>query len=459
MHARFHYQNNSRSNPHLAPYISSSPSQKKTPTFSSSKCLLLVLALLVILSLIIFIYIDQRLTLVTKVLFPYDFDDQMFLDSSNFCPDDYCWPRIYLIGAAKSGTTSLWSVLRSKASRGLCVPEAIDGDPKWYRKEGTFFSVDSHFYSNFTPKEEAKVRYRRRYPKTNCQGPSSDSFLDATPSYLSNPRAAIRMKATYKDFLTHNIRFVAVLRNPSDRDLSWYKVGEGLKSDSWWEEKLNTCGASETANARCYDDSVKEEINKWDLCISKVLKLPCSYKHMSSITSIKNNTIGNPNLTSNLRLDESSSCFNKIVSNEDQIQDIYSKCYQSSRLSHGIYISQLLFWINEWGRDKLFIIKTDDLVADSKANLVRIAKHLNLKLNLTGWSGMPKENDTSKKKFFLNFTPFCSTMETLEIFYKPYNDMLVAHLRKTSKRAPHSEAFFKDLGQINFSACIPDKSK
>eukprot|EP01041_Mallomonas_annulata_P011327 gene11327-23706_t len=219
----------------------------------------------------------------------------------NFCQEEYCWPRMFILGAAKSGTTSLWALLRAKA-RGLCAATTVGGDPKWYRKEGTFFNIDSYFYKNHTAKIQYKLHYLHRYPKKNCNLPSKDSFLDATPSYLYHPYASSRMKNTYQHIPTNNIRFTVVLREPSSRDLSWYRV--------------------------------------------------------------------------------------------------------------------------------------------------------DLKLNTSNWKGIPKENETVKKKLYLQFKPFCSTIKLLSTFYTPYNDMLLTLLRRTSAFAPPMEPFFKGFEPSEYPTCL-----
>lgn len=51
---------------------------------------------------------------------------------SRFCRDGVCMPRLFILGAAKSSTTSLWSLMRWKFDN-MCSPVALDGDPKWFR--------------------------------------------------------------------------------------------------------------------------------------------------------------------------------------------------------------------------------------------------------------------------------------------------------------------------------------
>jgi len=87
----------------------------------------------------------------------------------------------------------------------------------------------------------------------------------------------------------------------------------------------------------------------------------------------------------------------------------------------------------------------------------RIAKHVGLKVNTTGWKGFPKENESKRKQHYFEFTPFCSTIILLTRFYKPYNDMLITLLRRTSSLAPPTEPFFKDIDPTETSPCVKEK--
>ena len=49
-----------------------------------------------------------------------------------FCRDGVCLPRLFILGAAKSSTTSLWSLMRWQFGN-VCSPVALEGDPKWFR--------------------------------------------------------------------------------------------------------------------------------------------------------------------------------------------------------------------------------------------------------------------------------------------------------------------------------------
>ena len=51
-----------------------------------------------------------------------------------FCSDGSfnCLPRLFILGAAKSSTTSLWALMR-RGFPDICSPIALQGDPLYYR--------------------------------------------------------------------------------------------------------------------------------------------------------------------------------------------------------------------------------------------------------------------------------------------------------------------------------------
>ncbi len=112
-------------------------------------------------------------------------------------------PDFLIIGAAKSGTTSLFSYLSEHPL--VCPPVTkeiryfayhSDRSPNWYR---------AHF-----PLRHDIARTGRARGGTAITG-------DGTPAYLSHPQAAARASALVPD-----ARLVAVLRNPVDRAISAY---------------------------------------------------------------------------------------------------------------------------------------------------------------------------------------------------------------------------------------------
>lgn len=140
------------------------------------------------------------------------------------------------------------------------------------------------------------------------------SFIDATPSYLQHPLVPKRMYNTFLPNQRQHVRFIAVLREPASRDLSWFSVGEGIRTKEWWQEKRKKCGGSINAAAKCYEASVKEEIHNWRTCMGDYL----------SIYSL--NCKSNP-----------SSCLQLLASSEAVLAEVYETCSKNNRIALGIY--------------------------------------------------------------------------------------------------------------------------
>lgn len=109
-----------------------------------------------------------------------------------------------------------------------------------------------------------------------------------------------------------------MLREPMSRDLSWFSVGEGIKSPEWWKARKENCGSSAVAAATCYADSVKAEIKKWKQCLNEAL----------SIYSL--NCDVNP-----------ASCLQLMASSEAVIAEVYEACSRDNRVALGIYIGAI----------------------------------------------------------------------------------------------------------------------
>lgn len=114
-------------------------------------------------------------------------------------------PDFLVIGAYKSGTTSIHHLLRSHAA--VFVPD---------RKEPNFFAFDE------APEPDRRLAGRSvttldGYERLFDGATGAGAVGEVSPEYLANPWAAGRIHARLPD-----VRLVAVLRNPVDRAWSDY---------------------------------------------------------------------------------------------------------------------------------------------------------------------------------------------------------------------------------------------
>ena len=134
-------------------------------------------------------------------------------------------PNIMCIGAAKSGTTSLFNILRQH-------PDIYS--PSF--KEPHFFDVDENY-------KKGLDWYESTYYK-DCNKKIS---IDYTPSYFFNSKAPKRIFNAFG----RDMKFVLILRNPIDRAYSHY-----LHSKRDEEESLTFLQAVAEEDKRLYQYSI-----------------------------------------------------------------------------------------------------------------------------------------------------------------------------------------------------------
>ena len=106
-------------------------------------------------------------------------------------------PNFFILGAGKSGTTSMHSYLRKH-------PEIFM--PKY--KEPTFFSKGFQKIKN-------PINYFELYDLVNTES----VIGEASHAYLSNPSTARVLKALFPE-----AKFLVILRNSADRGYSLYNT-------------------------------------------------------------------------------------------------------------------------------------------------------------------------------------------------------------------------------------------
>jgi hypothetical protein len=130
-------------------------------------------------------------------------------------------PNFLIIGAAKSGTTSLFDVIAQH-------PE-VYASPK---KEIRFFSNNDRFNNGVDWYQTTHFHNTEKYKIRS----------EATPAYLTwSEKVAPRIKELYGD---HNIKFAAIFRDPVKRAYShyWHRVRQGDEDPARlsFEEAIHT---------------------------------------------------------------------------------------------------------------------------------------------------------------------------------------------------------------------------
>src|SRR6266545_2679823 len=129
-------------------------------------------------------------------------------------PIDRPLPKIFIAGAQKSGTTSLYSLLLQHPS----IAAPLLKEPFYFGNDDRYPNFLPKYQKNFPPR--MKLNYLRR--KTGA-----GETIDATTNYFDNPQAAKRIKENVP-----NAKVILLLRNPVDRAFSQYKMAVRNKLES-----------------------------------------------------------------------------------------------------------------------------------------------------------------------------------------------------------------------------------
>lgn len=126
-------------------------------------------------------------------------------------------PNIFIVGAARSGTTSLWQYLRQHPD--IYMPEdELYKEPGYFAAPGVHMGFDN--YMNIFPDDLDKYKF----------------VGEASTAYLTDPTSAKRLF----DFNPH-AKIIILLRNPADRAYSLYNwmVQDGYEYANTFEEALS----------------------------------------------------------------------------------------------------------------------------------------------------------------------------------------------------------------------------
>jgi hypothetical protein len=169
-------------------------------------------------------------------------------------------PNLFIIGAAKAGTTSLFNILGNHSQ--------IFGSEV---KETGFFNMDERFQKGVDWYQETFFRDASKYPIR----------MEATPAYLIwSEKTARRIRETYTQ--QHSVKFIAIFRDPVQRAYShyWHHFRLGIETLSFedailaekdrlvqhWDELYQTGhGKYGYFRAGCYASCLKPFLQQFDM--------------------------------------------------------------------------------------------------------------------------------------------------------------------------------------------------
>ena len=305
-----------------------------------------------------------------------------------------CWPRLFIIGAQKAATTSLWTALTELgtacgAGNTSSLPRKSKGRHPHTAKENHVFDMAESQWKELV---EQPLRYKKLYLEANCP---SRQFVDGTPRYIRNPVVPGRLKRLMPSGWMPELRMVLLIREPIARDLSWFnhrlgkmeeakkkgKYKPGRTSDSSFCSKLN----NETGYPE-YGEEVKCNQEELELCMlrarSRLDSLPVGEQLEVDIAGGK----GEEERLFKRKLREYQECVDDIwgykrgatkIHHVDR--DIWGG-QDPLELSWGFYLPQMRAWTARTGveRSQLLVIDFERLVTDAGDALPRVTKFMGL---------------------------------------------------------------------------------
>jgi len=244
-------------------------------------------------------------------------------------------PDFFVIGAGRTGTTSLYHYLDQHPSLSKSAYDELG-----------FFDVNFHLGLNW---------YRSLFPSvlTKFRIKSKTNFFmtyDVTPAYVRRPWIAKRIKKLFP-----NSKLILVLRNPIDRTYSHYYLSKKF------------------GEIRTFEEVIKEDmdnISKWDV---------------------------------NLKDD-----------------NYFATKVEKSILARAFYVEQLPMWFEQFSKNQILIISSENLALKTKETMNEIFRFL----DLPEYDLQNTEKVNVSKKSKMN----PETRKILINFFKSYNDQLYRFL-------------------------------
>ncbi len=233
-------------------------------------------------------------------------------------------PSFIIIGAQKSGTTSLFEMIMQH-------PLAAKG----IRRESHFF--DWNWQSNLKKSSEQLEYYRRFYPSKLLHDNPSLITGESTPSYMLHHQDTINRIKSVCPWAV----LLIMLRDPVERAYSQYQMCIDTKGTTGQQK---TRGKSVYRNKSFKEAIIQEidELNSMGVCADALLGEFDIYNH-------SNNNNNNNNSSSSNNINNNSSSISNVSEVERIFMNYLSKCPMGhgghSLVARGLYVLLLLPWL------------------------------------------------------------------------------------------------------------------
>lgn len=328
------------------------------------------------------------------------------------CSEHGCWPTVYVIGAQKSATTSLFTAFADHHE--ICGRHNAK-DISTAAKEAHFFDdpMDNQFDGTSLRSAKDLHKYLGGYPKGDCKG----SYMDATPAYLRDLKVPARMQEVMPEsVIKHHVRIVAILREPVSRDLSYYNMFKYM----WVQQgkpkhKVEDMGeiadlalCKKTHGFPSYAESIGCQMELWNDCME--CKHDCSAE--DNIKAHKKCAYKNSDIT---------------------------KKY--SRVTDGMYYAQLEKFETVFPRKHMMVVSFDGLIDHQAKYMQAIGKFMGVP-NPHKVTKLPEDNDSDFSGKV--HKPACSTAGNLHDVFRWWNEKLDTKMKRDKEegKAPEDEPHF-----------------
>jgi len=124
----------------------------------------------------------------------------------------FTWPTLFILGTQNAATASLRSLLGMHPL--ICPGRRMNEAP---------IEKDLHYFDSgpLSTRPLGQRRYKSHFWSPKCRE-AGGRFMDATPSYLGDPKAPELLYEEITESFRQKLKFIVVLREPVDRDVSFF---------------------------------------------------------------------------------------------------------------------------------------------------------------------------------------------------------------------------------------------
>lgn len=287
------------------------------------------------------------------------------------CSAGHCMPLLYVLGAQKAGSSSIFELLSEDGS--ICGCSRRGKTLPWQSKE-------SHRLQHRTV---TRADYVKIYEEKSC---ASKCFVEGTPDNIRNPAVPSRLLYLMTTQERGRARFIVVVREPISRDVSWFNhfvLGKRVP-------RSGRPAPSLANGTRLYQSHVRTGLAAWSSC--------------TGITSIETSTA---------------------PTTEQGAAAVFMRCANRTTLSHGLYFAQLAVWLSAgWRKESIMVASLDQIMTTPQGLMRRVYGHFGLR-SCSNWSStIPHKNDASNHTDTAVRAIDCETKRRLKALFDPWNAML-----------------------------------